>query len=271
LAHAAEDGIYTWLLSLARDGARVREQELAGGAVLSIVSCRTEAAPGEPLLEVENLVVHRGARAIIGRNEPGIDVESHTDGHEASGLSFVLRAGEIALLQAPNGWGKTTLLDALAGLIPVTVGSIRVRGRRVERDPPWERAQLGLSMLQARQHTFPNLTVRETLRLACGKAMKPPEHLRPLLDQKVSVLSGGQRQRAAQAASLGGGHAEVRLLDEPFSMLDRAAIRELQRVLTASAGSATLIAIPTLGHAALVGAAAQWRVEANRAGGVVIN
>jgi len=232
----AETGMRAWLEEIAGKEGAIAERSLPGGAVLlSVVPSGVESK--QIALEVEDLVVYRGRRLVIG--ELG-------DNDEVKGLSFTLRRGELAVLQAPNGWGKTTLLEAIAGVLPVFRGRIRLQGRAIERLPVWERVRLGLSVLQARDNTFPTLTVREVLRLA--KVDRIPDNVRGLLSKQMSDLSGGERQKVMLASAIGDRHFQSAMLDEPFSALDPVSVRNLQflvgQLVRSSVG--LLIAIPHL-------------------------
>ncbi|MCU0289059.1 MAG: ATP-binding cassette domain-containing protein, partial [Acidobacteria bacterium] len=79
-----------------------RRERLPGGAVLKQFPL---SLGNRTVLEVKDLVVHRGKRLVIGEKLPDGDIK---------GVSFKLCEGELALLEAPNGWGKTTLFEALA-------------------------------------------------------------------------------------------------------------------------------------------------------------
>jgi ABC-type branched-subunit amino acid transport system ATPase component len=148
----------------------------------------------------------------------------------------------VGFLLAPNGWGKTTLFHAIAGLIPITRGSISLGGRSVQKLSPWERVNAGLSLLQARDNVFPSLTVRETVRLlGRGEASSA---LALLLPKRMSDLSGGERQRVALAC-LENQKRILQLLDEPFASLDNEHLSHFApRVLSADGVVAKLIALP---------------------------
>jgi ABC-type multidrug transport system ATPase subunit len=232
MAHTIGDGLKPWVESMVGNEGKVIEHELARGAVLSVLKTASELSE-EAILEIKGLVVYRGNRLVIGLER---------DGH-VEGLSFSLRAGEIAVLHAPNGWGKTTLLEAIAGLLPISAGEIKIHGYPVQSLAAWDRFRLGLSLLQAKNNTFPNLTVKEMLCLA--KIRSVPSHLQSFRDRRVVDLSGGEKQRLAITCALEPGHARLRLLDEPFSMLDHAAIQSLQQSLKPSVDTSTLIAVPS--------------------------
>jgi ABC-type branched-subunit amino acid transport system ATPase component len=211
-----------------------REHLLPGGAVLSIIS-GNGISSSVPVLEVEDLVVRRGNRLVIGEQ---------ADGDHVKGLSFKLGRGEFGMLCAPNGWGKTTALEALCGLVPTERGTVRLDGASIQDLPTWKRARLGLSLLQARNHTFPGLTVDESLRFAGLGLAQFPTDLEGLRNKTVAELSGGEKHKIAIACALARPALCV-LMDEPFSALDPASLERLRvgfdRLLKTAA---ILVAVP---------------------------
>ncbi len=188
----------------------------------------------DTLLQVTDLIVYRGERLVIG--------ETGADG-KAQGLSFSLRKGEITVLQAPNGWGKTTLLEAIAGILPIKSGTIKINGRSIQSLRPWQRAAAGLSFLQSRDNTYQDLTAGETLWLA--GILEIPDDIAWFATRKMSELSGGQKQKVVTRCVLNNPGFCCALLDEPFSALDQNGIASLTTLLqTALSHAAVLIAIP---------------------------
>ena len=217
-----------WINMLAVNNGKIKHEHLTGGAILSRII--SSDSPGSVVLSVEDLVVYRGKRLVIREDQNG----------EVRGLSFQLYQGQINILQAPNGWGKTTLMEAIAGLIPIHRGSIQLNGQPIETLPPWERVKLGLSLLQSRDNTCLNLTVREALNLA--RVDKVPPHVTNLLGKKVANLSGGERQKLAFYCAIGKG--ESFLMDEPFSALDNSSVHRCLQQMNNFKTNLCLIAIP---------------------------
>lgn len=216
----------------------VRVCKLMEGARLYIANRRHSGAVS-PLLQLEDVVLDRKTRRVIGgeRND------------HVEGLSFCLNEGDVGILIAPNGWGKTTLLDAINGVLmenggTIEAGSIQFRGRDLNEQSVWKRSRLGIASLRSRNQTFSSLTVEDEMNLS-GLTEAPP-NLEPLLKQRVGTLSGGQKQILSLARSLQEGQL-LYLLDEPFSALDQYALATLERqidtVLTDSR-SAMLISAP---------------------------
>lgn len=195
-----------WFYLLAGDDAEIVDEVLPRGAVLTRIRRPSRfQQPARPLLEIRGLVVNRGRRTVLGLDENG----------DPTGLNLTLYGGEVVLLQAPNGWGKSTLLAAIAGVIPTVAGSIRLDGLVIDHLSTWERVRNGLSALASDENTFPNLRVKEAMQLAGNPngVSKFPQ----LADRTYSSLSGGERQRVALCAMPPG---KVSIYDEPFSALD---------------------------------------------------
>jgi ABC-type multidrug transport system ATPase subunit len=225
--HSRRNG-HDWIRKVAPSQSEITRRSLPGGAVLSTVT-PPDAADNEVVLETRDLAVRRGHRLVIGEE---------TEKGKVEGISLTLHRGELAVLQAPNGWGKTTLLEAIAGTVPVSQGEIWLNGVASQEIPTWDR---DVSLLQAREHVYPTLTVREMLQLA--QVGSVPTYVERLLNKQAADLSGGERQKAAMACALENREAELYLLDEPFSALDE---RSLQRLLDriSELEGASIVALP---------------------------
>jgi branched-chain amino acid transport system ATP-binding protein len=223
-----------WIGSLVSEGADVTDEPLPRGALLTRIR-RPDylERPARPLLEIDGLIVRRGSRSVIGLDEKG----------DEAGLSLTLFDGEVAILQAPNGWGKSTLFAAIAGLIPTSEGDVRLGGRSLTRLPVWERIRMGLCVLPSFQNTFQRLTVKESFRLAGIKDV--PDALRGLTDRLASSLSGGQKQRLA-LASMGAG--TLNLYDEPLAALDSPAPFARRCLADISAGNSSFVLMPSIAN-----------------------
>lgn len=232
IERASGDGIRGWLIEMAGPSGRIVDQELVGGAILSAIT-PPNGGSSDAVLEVKDLVVHRGRRLVIG--------EQKTDG-SIQGASFTLQKGQLAVLEAPNGWGKTTLFEAIAGLLPITRGEIRVNGQPIQGLPPWERAKVGVTFLQARNNSYPNLTVREALQLA--QVRNVSQQITPLLKRRMSDLSGGEKQIVAAVCARERKEFCLSLLDEPFSALDGFSLNLMREQITVRPTGSVLIAIP---------------------------
>lgn len=202
---ASGGGRPAWLDMLAGD-AEVIDEPLARGAILTRIRRPTSFDPNaSPVLEIKDLIVNRGPRTVIGLDDQG----------HSAGFNLTLHPGEIAVLQAPNGWGKTTLFAAITGLLPTHAGTIRLQAEPLERLPPWQRVEKGLRGLPSEVKLFPTLTAAEALRLAGVNA--PPPDLTRFATRPCASLSGGEKQRLGLAVSPA---ATINVYDEPLSALD---------------------------------------------------
>jgi spermidine/putrescine transport system ATP-binding protein len=144
-------------------------------------------------------------------------------------VSFSIGKGEFIALMGPSGCGKTTTLRMIAGLDKPTGGEIRLWGRRLNEDEPWEREA---PLVWQNYALFPFLSVRRNVEFglkqravpAAPRKAKADEWLArlgitELAERTVDQLSGGQRQRVALARALVI-EPEMLLLDEPLSALD---------------------------------------------------
>ena len=225
----------TWLSDLAGSSASIRRRRLPhGAAIYSAVPAG--CSPGDVVLELSDVSVRRGKHLI-----PSRDCDANS-----GGVSFTMHEKEVAVLQAPNGWGKTSLLHSIAGCLPLAHGTISFRGRNMHALSTCRRAQAGISYLQCRDHVFGSLTVSEAMRLA--GALEMPAGLLHLQHRRASELSGGEKQQLAVATALAPKPLAIAVLDEPFSALDgRATQAQCARLSSLAAGrSAILITAPGL-------------------------
>ncbi|BCH66721.1 sn-glycerol-3-phosphate ABC transporter ATP-binding protein UgpC [Agrobacterium vitis] len=154
------------------------------------------------------------------------------------GVDLEITPGEFVVFVGPSGCGKSTLLRMIAGLEPISGGTLLLDGQRMNEVPA---AKRGIAMVFQSYALYPHMTVYKNLAFGLETAgMKKKDieprveraadilQIQPLLGRKPKALSGGQRQRVAI------GRAIVRepnifLFDEPLSNLD-AELRVQMRV-----------------------------------------
>ncbi|MFJ8113246.1 ABC transporter ATP-binding protein [Streptomyces sp. NPDC096132] len=129
------------------------------------------------------------------------------------GVTLTAPAPGLTLLLGRNGSGRTTVLRALAGAVPLSGGAVVWDGTDVTRMPAFERARRGLRLVPERRAVFGSLTVRENLDLTAADHTLYPQ-LEPLLGRRAGTLSGGEQRMVALCRALSA-HARVVLVDEP--------------------------------------------------------
>lgn len=141
---------------------------------------------------------------------------------------FEVAKGRRVAVIGPSGEGKTTLLEGIAGFLPVGTGRVTWQGQPITGMTPGERP---VAMLFQDGNLFPHLTAAQNVGLGLRPALRlsPAENaevaaalervgLSGLGGRKPSALSGGQRARVA-LARLVVQRREILLLDEPFGAL----------------------------------------------------
>jgi ABC-type branched-subunit amino acid transport system ATPase component len=157
------------------------------------------------------------------------------------GISFSVASGEVLGVLGRNGMGKSTLIRAIAGTIPVTRGAITFDGADATHLPVHMRARRGLTTIVQGRGMFPRMTVRESLemgRIASGSAKRDRmdevlsyfPKLAERLKQRCGTLSGGEQQMLAIARTLMG-NPGLLLLDEPSEGLAPAIVDLLARAV----------------------------------------
>jgi len=166
-----------------------------------------------------------------------------------SNFSATFPAGTISAIIGPNGTGKSTLLLALAGDLPIQNGEIKIHGSKVNEYSILELAKLRSVVLQQPIFSLA-FTVSEIMamaRTAGSTTVSENQALRDLAiselaGRKVTELSGGEKQRVALALALCV-DAQVLLLDEPFAAQDSASKERIIELLksVAKAGKTVIL------------------------------
>ncbi|HYM33613.1 MAG TPA: ABC transporter permease [Candidatus Cybelea sp.] len=191
---------------------------------LELFNRRRSAVRGSSLLEVERLDVHYG-RA-----------------HVLQGVSLTLEHGVLAVV-GRNGMGKTTLCNAITGLVPAS-GRIRFGGEEILGLAPNQITNRGIGYVPQGRRVWPSLTVDEHLRLAQRSARGPwtiarAYELFPRLAERKghggAQLSGGEQQMLAIARALLFS-PKLLVMDEPTEGLAPVIVEQMVEMLKSLAG-----------------------------------
>ncbi|MDV7221339.1 ABC transporter ATP-binding protein [Streptomyces prunicolor] len=168
--------------------------------------------------------------AIEGTDDKGLDAHLIVDrGTFRLDIELTAAPGDVVALLGPNGAGKTTALRALAGLVHLTDGHLRLDGAELDRTPPESRP---VGVVFQDYLLFPHLTALDNVGFGprCQGATKAESRaiaaewldrmgLAEHAGAKPRRLSGGQAQRVAVARALAT-RPRLLLLDEPLAALD---------------------------------------------------
>jgi branched-chain amino acid transport system ATP-binding protein len=152
------------------------------------------------------------------------------------GISLHVCAGEIVGLLGANGAGKSSLLRAVAGLLPPWAGDIRVDGRPTRGQPPWRGISNSMVLVPEGKMIFADMTVHENLliggyhnpdrKLQLEIVLDRFPRLRERVQQLGGTLSGGEQQMLALGRALMA-RPRLLLLDEPSMGLAPLLVKEV--------------------------------------------
>jgi branched-chain amino acid transport system ATP-binding protein len=177
------------------------------------------------LLEIKDMAVHYGKSMAI------------------QDVSLEVAVGAVVSIIGANGAGKSTILRALSGLVPLTSGEIMFKGNRIDGRETTEIVRLGISLVPEGRQLFPYLSVLSNLKLGASLRRDQDEinnglqevyKLFPRLEerqnQKAGTLSGGEQQMLAIGRGL---MAKPKLLcmDEPSLGLAPLLVEQLGGVI----------------------------------------
>ncbi|MEJ2287191.1 MAG: ABC transporter ATP-binding protein [Deinococcales bacterium] len=230
------------------DESRLASMMVGRGVELQVT--KSPPAPGEPVLEVEDLV------ALDDAGQVAVD-----------GVSLTVHAGEIVSVAGVQGNGQTELAEALTGLATVVAGTVRIAGRDVTGAPPKEVLRSGVGHVpedRQRDGLVGSFSIAENLILDVFD--EPPYSRRGALDWNrihataeermkefdirassinttAATLSGGNQQKVIVARELS---RDIRLIivSQPTRGLDVASIEDVhRRIVAARDGGAAVLVI----------------------------
>ncbi len=182
--------------------------------------------PGSPpLLAVRDLCVYYG------------------DAEALDQVSLEVGEGEIVAIVGANGAGKSSLISAIAGVVPPRSGSIRFDGAEIAGWPSYRTCNLGIGQVAEGRQIFPSLSVHENLEVGAmlprargqaGQALERVFAMFPRLAERstqlAGTLSGGEQQMLAIGRCLMGAPRMI-MFDEPSLGLAPALVAEVLRTI----------------------------------------
>jgi len=125
------------------------------------------------------------------------------------GLDLTVDAGEIVALLGTNGAGKSTLLKAISGLVTPKAGSIRFNGADITGTPAHHTAQMGLIQMPGGKGVFPQMSVRENLRLACWMFRHDKDRTDRKVEEMLALFPRLRDRYTALAGDMSGGEQQM--------------------------------------------------------------
>ncbi|WP_027521170.1 ABC transporter permease [Bradyrhizobium sp. Ec3.3] len=178
----------------------------------------------------------------LRRSAPALEVKGldvyYGHSHALQGVELSLDAGVFSVV-GRNGMGKTTLCKAIMGLVPVSGGSIRIRGEDITRRPPAHIARLGVGYVPQGRRLWRSLSVDEHLQLAGGirsgawTVERIYDTFPRLAERKGhggGQLSGGEQQMLAISRALLT-NPQLLIMDEPTEGLAPVIVAQVEEML----------------------------------------
>ncbi len=123
-------------------------------------------------------------------------------------VAFAVREGEITALVGANGAGKSTIINAICGVLPRAVGSVEFLGQEISALKPYERVRLGLIQIPEGRHLFGAMTVMENLQLG-AYIPEARKHLNSTLAFVFSLFPRLEERKSQIARTLSGGEQQM--------------------------------------------------------------
>lgn len=171
-------------------------------------------------------------------------------------VSFTVEQRSITALVGSNGAGKTAMLKAIAGILPLSGGTIEFENRQLGELRPHDRVEAGISLVPEGRRIFPELTVQENLEIGAYNR-RARRHLRRTLKEMYQLFSVLETRKKQMAGSLSGGEQQMLaigrslmsrpkllMLDEPFLGLSPLMVKHvIQMVENINAQGVTVLLV----------------------------
>ncbi len=172
------------------------------------------------------------------------------------GVSVRVEQGEIVALIGANGAGKTTMLNAITGLVRKGRGVVRFKGKDVTRALPHQLVRMGLTQVPQGRQVFADQSVEDNLLLGAYTFARDRARVRDLMEREFERFPRLRERRAQLAGTLSGGEQqmlavsralmatpEFLCLDEPSLGLAPLVVQEIGRTIKSinQAGTTVLL------------------------------
>jgi branched-chain amino acid transport system ATP-binding protein len=170
-------------------------------------------------------------------------------------ISLDVTEGSVVALLGSNGAGKTTTLRVISGLIKPTRGNVEFDGQPIGRLGPDQLVRAGIAHVPEGRQLFPELTIRENLRLGAYTRHKDRSvdqdlqrvfgyfpRLRERFEQRAGTLSGGEQQMLAIGRALMS-KPRLLLLDEPSLGLAPLFVKEIFQIISEIRATGTTVVL----------------------------
>lgn len=161
--------------------------------------------------------------------------------HTLWDMSFEIEQGSCVCLMGRNGVGKTTVLKAIMGLLPLESGTIKYKDEIISGKPAELRSRLGIGYVPQGREIFGQLTVEENLKIGltarADRSKVIPERifelfpvLKQMMNRRGGDLSGGQQQQLAIGRALAL-DPSILILDEPTEGIQPNIVQEIGDII----------------------------------------
>lgn len=163
--------------------------------------------------------------------------------HTLRSISFEVKPGEIVSLIGANGAGKSSILNAISGIVPIASGDILFEGASIKKTPAFRLVGLGLAQVPEGRRVFSRMSVQENLEM--GAFTRKDRHqldadmemifshfprLKERRKQLAGTLSGGEQQMLAMGRAMMG-RPKLLMMDEPSMGLSPLLVQEIFEII----------------------------------------
>lgn len=171
------------------------------------------------------------------------------------GVSIDVAAGECVAILGSNGAGKSSLMGAITGVLPIRAGAIEFKGQTVSGSPPYEVTKLGIALVPEGRRIYKEMSVRENLEMG-GYPRRARDHIQQSLErvftlfpalkdrsrQSGGTLSGGEQQMLSIGRALMS-RPELLLIDELSLGLAPRITKEIYQTISSLASEITVVLV----------------------------